>query len=153
MVNIVSDYVELHARSAFSFLEGAAIPEDLAGACARFGMPAMAIVDRNGVALTFENTGYGLLGGAAGAEWARIASGAGLLVGALLLLAGKRRAGLVAAAAGTTLAVLDQQETGKELWNALPIYIDKAQGVLGKVDATVSEVAAQRERLQKILSR
>ena len=45
----MTDYVELHARSAFSFLEGAAIPEDLAGACARFGMPAMALVDRNGV--------------------------------------------------------------------------------------------------------
>src|ERR1017187_5345332 len=42
-------YTELHARSAFSFLEGAAVPEDLAGACARFNMPAMAIVDRNGV--------------------------------------------------------------------------------------------------------
>jgi error-prone DNA polymerase len=42
-------YIELHARSAFSFLEGASIPEDLAGACARFAMPAMAIVDRNGV--------------------------------------------------------------------------------------------------------
>jgi hypothetical protein len=95
----------------------------------------------------------GLLSGAAGTEWARIASGAGLLAGALLLLAGKRRAGLVAAAAGTTLAVLDQQETVKELWNSLPGYIDKVQGVLGKVDATVSEVAAQRERLHKILSK
>jgi error-prone DNA polymerase len=41
-------YVELHARSAFSFLEGASAPEELAGACAKFGMPAMAIVDRNG---------------------------------------------------------------------------------------------------------
>src|SRR5262245_1419562 len=42
-------YVELHARSAFSFLEGASIPEELAGACAQFDMPAMAIMDRNGV--------------------------------------------------------------------------------------------------------
>jgi len=42
-------YVELHARSAFSFLEGACLPEELAGACAEFGMPAMAILDRNGV--------------------------------------------------------------------------------------------------------
>ena len=41
-------YVELHARSGFSFLEGASVPEELAGACARFGMPAMALVDRNG---------------------------------------------------------------------------------------------------------
>jgi error-prone DNA polymerase len=42
-------YVELHARSAFSFLEGACIPEDLAGACASLDMPAMALLDRNGV--------------------------------------------------------------------------------------------------------
>ena len=42
-------YVELHARSGFSFLEGASVPEELAGACAASGMPAMAIVDRNGV--------------------------------------------------------------------------------------------------------
>ena len=42
-------YIDLHARSAFSFLEGASVPEELAGACARFDMPAVAIVDRNGV--------------------------------------------------------------------------------------------------------
>src|SRR5689334_4976469 len=42
-------YVELHARSAFSFLEGATVPEELAGACAKFEMPAMALLDRNGV--------------------------------------------------------------------------------------------------------
>jgi len=42
-------FVDLHVRSAFSFLEGAAVPEELAGACARYDMPAMAIVDRNGV--------------------------------------------------------------------------------------------------------
>src|ERR1051325_881835 len=42
-------YVELHARSAFSFLEGACLPEELAAACAGYEMPAMAIMDRNGV--------------------------------------------------------------------------------------------------------
>src|SRR5437763_13032081 len=42
-------YVELHTRSAFSFLEGAANPEELAAACAQYDMPAMAIMDRNGV--------------------------------------------------------------------------------------------------------
>ena len=42
-------YVELHARSGFSFLEGASVPEELVGMCAAFDMPAMAIMDRNGV--------------------------------------------------------------------------------------------------------
>jgi error-prone DNA polymerase len=42
-------YIELHARSAFSFLEGAAAPEELAPQCSHFDQPAMAIIDRNGV--------------------------------------------------------------------------------------------------------
>ncbi|HEX6879295.1 MAG TPA: error-prone DNA polymerase [Terriglobales bacterium] len=42
-------YTELHARSAFSFLEGACLPEELAAACAELGMGAMAITDRDGV--------------------------------------------------------------------------------------------------------
>jgi error-prone DNA polymerase len=46
---VTNTYVELHARSAFSFLEGSCVPEDLAGACAGLDMPAMALLDRNGV--------------------------------------------------------------------------------------------------------
>jgi error-prone DNA polymerase len=42
-------YTELHARSAFSFLEGASIPEELASACVERGMAAMAVLDRDGV--------------------------------------------------------------------------------------------------------
>src|SRR5277367_3238551 len=42
-------YVELHSRSAFSFLEGASIPEELIAVCANLGMPAMALLDRDGV--------------------------------------------------------------------------------------------------------
>jgi error-prone DNA polymerase len=42
-------YIELHSRSAFSFLEGASLPEELIAVCANFGMPAMALLDRDGV--------------------------------------------------------------------------------------------------------
>src|SRR5579864_8734609 len=42
-------FVELHARSAFSFLEGASVPEALAYACAKQQLPAMAVLDRNGL--------------------------------------------------------------------------------------------------------
>jgi error-prone DNA polymerase len=44
-----SMYVELHARSAFSFLEGASLPEELVAACARLNLPAMALLDTDGV--------------------------------------------------------------------------------------------------------
>ena len=42
-------YTELHARSGFSFLEGASVPEELAATCNAYGMPAMAVLDRDGV--------------------------------------------------------------------------------------------------------
>ena len=35
----MTDYVELHARSAFSFLEGATMPEFLMQHAAHLGMP------------------------------------------------------------------------------------------------------------------
>jgi error-prone DNA polymerase len=42
-------YVELHAASAFSFLEGASQPEALIERAVELEMPAMALLDRNGV--------------------------------------------------------------------------------------------------------
>jgi error-prone DNA polymerase len=42
-------FIELHSRSAFSFLEGASVPEDLIATCAHLNMPAMALLDRDGV--------------------------------------------------------------------------------------------------------
>jgi len=42
-------YVELHARSAFSFLEGASVPEELIAAGLALELPAMALLDRDGV--------------------------------------------------------------------------------------------------------
>src|SRR5437016_14585727 len=42
-------YIELHACSAFSFLRGGSFPEQLAEVAAELEMPAMALLDCNGV--------------------------------------------------------------------------------------------------------
>ena len=42
-------YVELHSTSAFSFLEGASQPEGLINRAVELQMPAMALLDRNGL--------------------------------------------------------------------------------------------------------
>src|SRR5207247_2079245 len=42
-------FVELHAQSAFSFLEGADLPETLVTEAARLGMGALALVDPDGL--------------------------------------------------------------------------------------------------------
>ena len=42
-------YIELHASSAFSFLDGASLPEALVERAASLGYPALALLDRDGV--------------------------------------------------------------------------------------------------------
>ncbi len=42
-------YVELHARSAFSFLEGASLPEAMVQQAANLELPGLAILDRDGL--------------------------------------------------------------------------------------------------------
>lgn len=44
-----STYAELHARSAFSFLRGGSLPEDLVHAARELELPSMALLDRDGV--------------------------------------------------------------------------------------------------------
>ena len=42
-------YIELHARSAFSFLEGSSIPEELVVRAAELDFPALAILDTDNI--------------------------------------------------------------------------------------------------------
>ncbi len=42
-------YAELHCHSAFSFLDGASLPEQLALTAQRLGLPALALTDHNGL--------------------------------------------------------------------------------------------------------
>src|SRR5213082_3535769 len=45
----IMSYIELRACSAFSFLRGGSFPEQLAEVAAELEMPALALLDRNGV--------------------------------------------------------------------------------------------------------
>ena len=45
----MSPYIELHAASAFSFLQGASLPESIVERAADLGYPAVALLDRDGV--------------------------------------------------------------------------------------------------------
>src|SRR5438876_11402418 len=44
-----ADYVELHAHSAYSFLDGASLPEELAARAAELGYEALALTDHDGL--------------------------------------------------------------------------------------------------------
>src|SRR3954452_1200606 len=47
-------YAELHAHSAFSFLDGASLPDELAVTAAELGYGAFALTDHNGVSGSME---------------------------------------------------------------------------------------------------
>src|SRR5204863_4914979 len=84
-----SSYVELHAHSAYSFLDGASLPEELALRAAELGYGALALTDHDGV--------YGSL------EFARAATAFGVrpITGAEVTLAdGAHVTLLVESAAG-----------------------------------------------------
>jgi hypothetical protein len=85
-------------------------------------------------------------------NWLTIGAAATLAAGGVLLVWGRPRAGLVAAAAGTALAMLDQQETVVDWWRALPNYLAQVQEVLGRVQETIDDISAQRERLHQALT-
>src|SRR5258706_8935313 len=48
-MGIMARYVELHARAAFSFLQGASTPEELIATCSKLKMPSMALLDQDGL--------------------------------------------------------------------------------------------------------
>jgi len=73
-------YAELHATSAFSFLDGASLPEDLVQAATELELPTVALTDRNGV--------YG----APRLHKAAQEAGIRALVGAEVVVAGNRQA-------------------------------------------------------------
>jgi hypothetical protein len=86
-------------------------------------------------------------------NWIGFAAGGTLVAAGLLLLVGERRAGMVAAASGTALAMIDEKNTLLSWWNAMPGYIEHVQRVLNQVQTTVEDVDAKREALHRVLTR
>src|SRR5262245_34727576 len=100
-------YIELHAASAFSFLQGASLPETLIDRAAALEYPALALLDRDGV--------YGL------PRFHKAAQAAGIkpIVGAELTLAddgadkpGEAGAGRAGEAGGPHLPLLCESQEG-----------------------------------------
>jgi hypothetical protein len=87
------------------------------------------------------------------ASWVTYAAAATLAAGGALLVCGHRRAGMVAAASGAALAMLDQRDTVVAWWDALPNYLAEIQEVLGQAQETLGDLNAQRDRLNKALAR
>ena len=97
-------------------------------------------------------------GGACASEansrhWVGMVAAGTLAASGALLVAGKRRAGLVTAVSGAALAMLDQQEVVSKWWNALPGYLEEIQGMLGRAQCAVEDLSVQGEKLRRVLGK
>jgi len=86
-------------------------------------------------------------------HWLRYAAAGTLAAGGALLITGHRRAGLLAAASGVALAMLDQQEAVRAWWNALPGLLEELHATLGKAQLAVEDLSEQGQKLREVLSR
>ena len=87
------------------------------------------------------------------ADWLLYAAAGTLAAGGVLLVTGNRKAGLVVAATGAALAMLDQQETVKACWDVLPGYLSEVQDFLSRVQNTIDDLAEQGAKLRKALGK
>jgi hypothetical protein len=85
--------------------------------------------------------------------WTRGLATGSLIAGAILLVTGKRRAGIALTAIGATAALLEDVDGTRELWNSIPEYIESGQQVLNRVERFVEELSEQGERVVKMLNK
>ena len=85
--------------------------------------------------------------------WLSYAAAGTLAASGALLATGKRRAALVTALTGAVLTMIDQQEVVAAWWNALPVYLEEVQAMLGRAQSAVADLTEQGEKLRKVLGR
>ena len=86
-------------------------------------------------------------------DWTHYVAAGTLLAGGVLMVTGHKRAGMAVAAAGTALALLEEQEAVKSWLKNLPGYLNDAQHFLDKIDGYLQEATIQGQRLQGLLRR
>ncbi|HEX4006743.1 MAG TPA: hypothetical protein VHX60_11250 [Acidobacteriaceae bacterium] len=84
--------------------------------------------------------------------WTRSVAAGSLIVGALLLVSGKRRSGLAVAAAGAAVALLEDPQAVRNVWNSMPGYVRSGQDFLVRVEDFVDELSKQGVRLRSVLT-
>src|ERR1700752_1726642 len=108
-------YIELHAASAFSFLQGASLPETLGERAAALGYPAIALLDADGV--------YGA------PRFHKAAKQAGLkaIIGAELTISGQGTGGRGQESAGRSLRPPATRHLPPATWR-LPVLVESQEG-------------------------
>jgi hypothetical protein len=80
--------------------------------------------------------------------WTSVFAAGTLVASAILLMRGKRKPALAVAAAGTVVALVDNADAARELWDNLPGYVRAGQDLLVKVEDFVDDLSKQGGKLR-----
>ena len=83
--------------------------------------------------------------------WTRTVAAGSLVVGALLLIAGRRKSALAVSAAGAAVALLENPEIVRDAWEAMPGVIRSGQDFLVRIEDFVAELNKQGQHIKKVL--
>jgi hypothetical protein len=84
-------------------------------------------------------------------DWINILAAGTLLAGGALLVSGHKRTGLVIAAAGTALALVEEKEALESLWKNIPGYLKEAQSFLDKAEGYLKDFSTNANKLNSSL--
>jgi len=83
--------------------------------------------------------------------WTRTVAAGSFVVGALLLIAGRRKSALAVSAAGAAVALLENPEIVRDAWEAMPRVIRSGQDFLVRIEDFVEELNKQGQHIKKVL--
>ena len=86
-------------------------------------------------------------------QWTRVLAAGSLVIGAALLLTGRKKAALIAAGMGAAAVLSEDPHTIKELWHRTPEYLREGHDLLGHLENVVDNLKEQSGRVQQLLRR
>jgi hypothetical protein len=84
--------------------------------------------------------------------WTRTIAAGSLVVGALLLITGRRKSALAVSAAGAAVALLENPDIVREAWASMPRMVRAGQDFLVRIEDFVEELNKQGGRLRKVIA-
>lgn len=84
--------------------------------------------------------------------WTRSVAAGTLVLGAILLITGKRKSGLAVAAAGAAVGLLENPQAIKDAWEAMPRVMRSSHDFLARIEDFVDELNKQGIRLRSVLN-
>jgi hypothetical protein len=84
--------------------------------------------------------------------WTRTIAAGSLVVGALLLISGRRKSALAVSAAGAAVALLENPDIVREAWASMPRMVRASQDFLVRIEDFVEELNKQGGRIRKVIA-